>query len=89
MTTDHFCFYLQNRIIQTSQEVNGTVIVPPLVFPGTFNIKVVHNTLGHFSFIEFSYTLKICASLYVSTSVFLIVFLSEFIFVCMSVYLLI
>jgi hypothetical protein len=37
MTTDNFCFYLQNRIIQTSQtgeqEVNGTVILPPLVFP--------------------------------------------------------
>jgi hypothetical protein len=37
MTTDNFCFYLQNRLIQTSQkkEVNGTVIFPPLVFPGT------------------------------------------------------
>jgi hypothetical protein len=34
MTTDNFCFYLQNRLIQTSkQEVNGTVILPPLVFP--------------------------------------------------------
>ncbi len=31
MTTDNFCFYLQNRLIQ---EVNGTVILPPLVFPG-------------------------------------------------------
>ncbi len=35
MTTDNFCFYLQNRLIQTvKQEVNGTVILPPLVFPG-------------------------------------------------------
>jgi len=35
MTTDNFCFYLQNRLIQTShQEVNGTVILSPLVFPG-------------------------------------------------------
>ncbi len=37
MTTDNFYFYLQNRLIQTSQtgaEVNGTVIFPPLVFPG-------------------------------------------------------
>jgi hypothetical protein len=30
-----FCFYLQNRLIQTSEQgVNGTVILPPLVFPG-------------------------------------------------------
>jgi hypothetical protein len=36
MTTDIFCFYLQNSLIQTSQqEVNGTVIRPPLVFPGS------------------------------------------------------
>ncbi len=35
LTTDNICFYLQNRPIQTSQaEVNGTVILPPLVFPG-------------------------------------------------------
>ncbi len=34
MTTDNFCFYLQNKLIQTSQkEVNSTVILPPLVFP--------------------------------------------------------
>jgi len=34
MAADNFCFYLQNRLIQTSQtEVNGTVILPPLVFP--------------------------------------------------------
>ncbi len=34
MTTDNFCFYLQNRLFQTGgQEVNGTVIFPPLVFP--------------------------------------------------------
>ncbi len=35
MTTDNFCFYLQNRLIRVNQEVNGTVILPPLVFPGT------------------------------------------------------
>ncbi len=35
MTTDNFCFYSQNRLIQTvKQEVNGTVKLPPLVFPG-------------------------------------------------------
>ncbi len=34
MTTDNFGFYLQNRLIQTSrEEVKGTVILPPLVFP--------------------------------------------------------
>jgi hypothetical protein len=33
MTTDNFCCYLQNRLIQTKQEVNSTVILPPLVFP--------------------------------------------------------
>jgi hypothetical protein len=31
MTTDNFCFYLQNRLVK--QEVNGTVILPLLVFP--------------------------------------------------------
>jgi hypothetical protein len=36
MKTDNFCFYLQNRLIQTSQTgVNSTVILPPSVFPGT------------------------------------------------------
>jgi hypothetical protein len=33
MTTHNFCFYMQIRLIQTSQ-VNGRVILPPLVFPG-------------------------------------------------------
>ncbi len=33
MTTDNFCFYLQNRLIQTKQEVNGTVILPPFSIP--------------------------------------------------------
>jgi len=34
MTTDNFCFYLQNRLIQTvKQEANGKVILPLLVFP--------------------------------------------------------
>jgi hypothetical protein len=33
MTTDNFCFYLQSRLIQpVKQEVNGTVILSPLVF---------------------------------------------------------
>ncbi len=32
MTTDIFCFYLQNRLNQTSQ--TGTVILHPLAFPG-------------------------------------------------------
>jgi hypothetical protein len=32
MKTDNFCFYLQNRK-PVKQEVNGTVILPPLVFP--------------------------------------------------------
>jgi hypothetical protein len=36
MTTDHFCFHLQNRLIHTSQEeVNSTVILPPLAFPAS------------------------------------------------------
>jgi hypothetical protein len=35
MTADNFCFYLQKRLTkQVKQEVNGTVILPPLVFPG-------------------------------------------------------
>ncbi len=38
MTTDNCCFYLQNRQIPISkQEVNGTVILPPLVFLGGKN----------------------------------------------------
>ncbi len=32
MTTDNFCFYLQNRLIQTSQ-TGGQRYSPPLVFP--------------------------------------------------------
>jgi hypothetical protein len=41
MTIDNFCFYLQNRLIQTSQqEVNSTVILPPLVFPAESYPKV-------------------------------------------------
>ncbi len=36
MTTDNLCFYMQNRLIKSvKQEVNGTVILPPLVFPST------------------------------------------------------
>ncbi len=39
-------FYLQNRLIQTvKQEVNGTVILPPLVFPGYadyWEVTIVH-----------------------------------------------
>jgi len=39
MTTDNFCFYLQNRLIQTSQTVGQqySVILPPLVFPAGTN----------------------------------------------------
>jgi len=34
MTTDNFCFYLQNiKSKQAKQEVNCTLILPPLVFP--------------------------------------------------------
>jgi hypothetical protein len=34
MTPDNLCFYLQSMLIQTvKQEVNGTVILPFLVFP--------------------------------------------------------
>jgi hypothetical protein len=34
MTTDNFGFYLQNRLIQpVKQVVNGTLILPSLVFP--------------------------------------------------------
>jgi hypothetical protein len=45
MTTENFCFYLQNRLIQTShtEEVNGTVILSPIVFPGLLIIKFNHN----------------------------------------------
>ncbi len=36
MTTDNFCFYLQNSLFQTSQqEVNSTVILLALVFPAS------------------------------------------------------
>jgi len=35
MTTENFCFYLQKRLTnQSKQEVSGTMILPPLVFPG-------------------------------------------------------
>jgi hypothetical protein len=34
MTTDNFCFYLQNgKSKPVKEEVNGTVILPLLVFP--------------------------------------------------------
>jgi hypothetical protein len=33
MTTDNFCFYLQNRQIQTSQTGQWYSDTPPLVFP--------------------------------------------------------
>jgi hypothetical protein len=36
MTTDKFCFYLQNRLIQTSQTGGQWYSdIPPLVFPGS------------------------------------------------------
>ncbi len=33
MTTDNFCFYLQNRLIQTSQTGQSYSDTSPLVFP--------------------------------------------------------
>jgi hypothetical protein len=47
MTTVNFCFYLQNRLIQpVKQEVNSTVILPPLVFPGqAFNYRGVQTVM--------------------------------------------
>jgi hypothetical protein len=37
--TDNFCFYLQkDQSKPVKQEVNGTVILPPFVFPG-FNLE--------------------------------------------------
>jgi len=40
MTTDNFCFYLQNKLIQSSQTggpwYSGT---PPLVFPGYCSLE--------------------------------------------------
>ncbi len=45
MTSDNFCFYLQNRLIQASKlEVNGTVILPPLVFPAQTFFKQADRT---------------------------------------------
>jgi hypothetical protein len=35
MTTDNFRFYLQNRQVK---QVNCTVILPTLVFPGNSNV---------------------------------------------------
>jgi hypothetical protein len=47
MTTDIFGFYLQNRLIQTSQTVvKGTVVLSPLVFPG----ELVTNHMGGVGF---------------------------------------
>jgi len=48
MTTDNFCFYLQNRLIQTSQ--TG----PPLVFPGSsldckYSTKLKQLFMGKYS----------------------------------------
>ena len=35
MTTDNFCVYLQiDKSKAVKPEVNGTVMLPPLVFPG-------------------------------------------------------
>ncbi len=47
MTTDNFCFYLQNRLIKpVKQEVNSTVILPPLVFPGRGHTSLVCSDLA-------------------------------------------
>jgi hypothetical protein len=46
MTTDNFCFYLQNRLIQTSQTsqwYNDTS--PPLVFPGYVKFPMMWSVL--------------------------------------------
>jgi hypothetical protein len=46
MTTDNFCFYLQNRLIQASQlEVNGTVILRPLVFLGVMVVNYASSSV--------------------------------------------
>ncbi len=46
MTTDYFCFYLQNRLNQTSQ-TGGELYsdTSPLVFPGT---RVTHDNQNIF-----------------------------------------
>jgi hypothetical protein len=37
--TDNFCFYLQkDQSKPVKQEINGTMILPPFVFPG-FNLE--------------------------------------------------
>jgi hypothetical protein len=37
MTTDNFCFYLQNRLIETGGQLYSDT--SPLVFPGGYNGK--------------------------------------------------
>jgi hypothetical protein len=55
MTTDIFCFYLRNRLIQSvKREVNSTVILPTLVFPDETlpklysNINILMKKTPHF-----------------------------------------
>jgi hypothetical protein len=46
MTTDSFCFYLQNRLIQTSQTGGQWYSdTSPLVFPGSL-IQGLHKDMG-------------------------------------------
>jgi hypothetical protein len=45
-------FYLQNRLIQTKQEVNGTVILSPLVFHESTHS--IYGSLGGESSVTFS-----------------------------------
>jgi len=45
MTTDNFCFYLPNRLFQTSQTGGH----PPLVFPAGGNLKVVWTEFSNVS----------------------------------------
>jgi hypothetical protein len=55
-TTDNFCFYLQNRLIQTSQKGGQRyMILPPFVFPAASyeadvpeNIELMHIYVKYF-----------------------------------------
>jgi hypothetical protein len=53
MTTGNFCFYLQNRLILT-QEVNSTVILPPL-----FSVPWFSNDLCKMSMVSRSCLFKV------------------------------
>jgi len=61
MTIDNFCFYLQKRLIQTSQTggqwYSDISIFPPLVFPGLFKgpITIKSNVTKDLSKIKWLY----------------------------------